>query len=474
MQPPTNSLSATQPRPYDMPPLRPNPPPPNDLPLPMDFSAGGRFERFDRNKDGHINLAEFEELMFEWQRDRDCPTHLTRVNDTRSLFDRFDLNADGFLSRGDFLQLVAPQERELPTPSPGLTSTIPALRTPSPMRTESSEYNRYTWFDETVGVAVTVDGAEAARNAAHQVVPLQDAFEQRLGRLQEQLAVHLLPKRSRLQAQLSTIRSQIDEVVSGRGAVERETLADCDAIVDRLKAAESVRVAPLIQSASEVDSELLNIDKIKQEIDNTFVDQGSFGKTESMLRLIQNYPDLSRNVERIAARLNPTLKPLDPSASVFPRETKKRIDCLGREARYEEALAVKDRMIWEMLQERKALEEKLNEEKTLCEEYTSEMSSWVELTDRLSREVNHLRQVEASAKGLESDFEKLFEKAQDDQLELQLLRTQRKDFADLMEENCALRQQLGTMERRFRTQRMREAAETGDMERHTATELNLS
>jgi len=118
-----------------------------------------------------------------------------------------------------------------------------------------------------------------------------------------------------------------------------------------------------IKSASEVDSELLNIDKIKQEIDNTFVDQGSFGKTESMLRLIQNYPDLSRNVERIAARLNPTLKPLDPSASVFPRETKKRIDCLGREARYEEALAVKDRMIWEMLQERKALEEKLNEEK---------------------------------------------------------------------------------------------------------------
>lgn len=49
----------------------------------------------------------------------------------------------------------------------------------------------------------------------------------------------------------------------------------------------------------------------------------------------------------------------------------------------------------------------------------------------------------------------------DDQLELQLLRTQRKDMADLMEENCALRQQLGNMERKFRTMRLREtSAET--------------
>jgi hypothetical protein len=214
----------------------------------------------------------------------------------------------------------------------------------------------------------------------------------------------------------------------------------------------------LQKSVSEVDSELLNIDRLKQDIDGSFIDKGNFGKTESMMRLIQKFPDLERNIERISSRLNPTIKALDPSSCEFPRETKKRIECLGREAKYEEALGVKDRMLWEVILERKALEEKLNEEKSLCEEYSNEMGSWVELTERLSREVAHLREVEANSKLLENDFDKLLERAKDDQLELQLLRTQRKDFADLMEENCALRQQLGNTERRFRTMRLREAA----------------
>jgi hypothetical protein len=300
-------------------------------------------------------------------------------------------------------------------------------------------------FLQTVGVAVTVDGAEAARNAAHQVVPLTDAFEQRMAKLQEQLAVNLLPKRARLQSQLSIIRGQIDEVQSGRSAVEKETLADCDAIIDRLRSLEAVRVAPLIQAASEVDSELHGIDRIKKEIEGSFVEKGHFGKTESMLRLIHNYSDLLHNVERISSRLTPALKSLDSSNCEFPREVKDRLDCLKRESKYEEALGVKDRMLWEVLQERKSLEDKLHEEQVwkllfrvtknptffklffpfflcclsfclneqnLCHEYSSEMNSWVELTDKLSKEVAHLRSVEAHSKDLESDFEKLIERVQ--------------------------------------------------------------
>lgn len=265
---------------------------------------------------------------------------------------------------------------------------------------------------QTVGVAVTMDGAEAARNAGHQVVPLTDAFEQRMAKLQEQLAVNLLPKRSRLQAQLSTIRGQQEEVTAARASVEKETIADCDAIIDRLRSVEAVRVAPLIQAASEVDSELLNIDRIKKDIESSFVEKGHINKTESMLRLIHNYPDLLHNVERIAARLNPPLKSLDASSCEFTREVKNRMDCLSRESKYEEALAVKDRMLWEILQERKDLEEKLKDEQTLCHEYSNEMTSWVELTDKLSKEVAHLRAVEAHSKDLEGDFEKLIERAQ--------------------------------------------------------------
>ena len=68
------------------------------------------------------------------------------------------------------------------------------------------------------------------------------------------------------------------------------------------------------KSISEVDSELLNIDRLKQDIDGSFIDKGNFGKTESMMRLIQSFPDLERNIERISSRLNPTIKALDPSS----------------------------------------------------------------------------------------------------------------------------------------------------------------
>ena len=47
----------------------------------------------------------------------------------------------------------------------------------------------------------------------------------------------------------------------------------------------------------------------------------------------------------------------------FPRETKKRTDALGREKKFEEALAVKDRMLWEVVQGHKRLEENLKDEK---------------------------------------------------------------------------------------------------------------
>jgi len=105
-------------------------PPASELPLPAEFDAGGRFQRFDRcvpppahplpayggafaltaistsfllwqsNHDGYISRSEYEALVAEWEREGTC-----RLRDPQ-LFDAYDKDRDEHLSRGDFLALV--------------------------------------------------------------------------------------------------------------------------------------------------------------------------------------------------------------------------------------------------------------------------------------------------------------------------------------------------------------------------------
>ena len=79
---------------------------------------------------------------------------------------------------------------------------------------------------------------------------------------------------------------------------------------------------------------------------------GRHDAPSDMLSLIQNYPEYVRSIERSASRGLPR-EPIvgdeeNAALTDFPRETKKRTDALAREERYEEALAVKDRMLWEV------------------------------------------------------------------------------------------------------------------------------
>jgi hypothetical protein len=345
---------------------------------------------------------------------------LNSAIDAAMLFDRYDTNEDGFLSRADFLQLVRIESArrgtyfvkvhalfkrlalvaltnsalrtadtvEAPLPAFG-APPVPghycspfskrrshgATRPPVPVATDLPP--KYTWFDETIGVPVSAAGADSARSAGHSVTTLKEAYQARVAKLQEQLAVMLLPKRERAIQMASVIRSRIDEVQSARLAVERETVMDCEAILDRLRSSESVKLATLNQSSTEIDAEVEAIDRLTQHIDGVrfgYHVSGGFGvgvgrhdTPSGMLSFIQNYPDFVRSVERSASRALPR-EPIADEEEIaaltdFKRETKERTDALAREERYDEALAVKDRMLWEVIQGHKDLEEKLEKEK---------------------------------------------------------------------------------------------------------------
>merc|ERR1711998_620746 len=128
-----------------------------------------------------------------------------------------------------------------------------------------------------------------------------------------------------------------------------------------------------MQQRNEIQSELEAIDRLSfqvsggaasaapQHMTDTFLHSplgtvsaagAAISTPSGMLGVIQMYPQLAAAIERVSSRPLPLpdlqQDVLDPTD--FPRELKKRLDALAKVKKYEKALEVKDRMLWEVIQ----------------------------------------------------------------------------------------------------------------------------
>jgi len=330
----------------------------------------------------------------------------------------------------------------------------PSFPLPPHRRFDHEPASGYSWFDETIGVPLASEGADAAKVAGHSVVSLKDAHRDRLAKLQEQLAVGLAPKREKLTHMLESVKIRIEEVQTAREVVERETMVEYEAVIERLRSKETLRVSNLRHATAQIQEEIDHYDRVCSHVDGTGMSAGA------MVSLIQKFPDLTRAVDRLAQRSLPALpkelhrpggglrleegdeqKSMEPDPLLeFPREMKDRFEAVAREPRYQEALEVKDRMLWEVLESHRKMEDELEQKKELTDEYSEELGRWLELTDRLSREVNHLRQVAERANDLEDERLELLRLREADQEEIRLLRAQNKEF---LEDYARARSEIG-------------------------------
>lgn len=112
-------------------------------------------------------------------------------------------------------------------------------------------------------------------------------------------------------------------------------------------------------------------------------------KASLMVELIQQFADLSSNIEKLAAK---SIKiQVDFPTNDFPKETTERLEIISRCDRYMHALTVKDHMLWTALQEKQGLEDKLQEERSLTHEYAQEITRWADMANSLSQEAQVLK-----------------------------------------------------------------------------------
>ncbi|CAM9137098.1 unnamed protein product [Ectocarpus fasciculatus] len=340
------------------------------------FEFGQLFQKFDTDGDGRLGRAEFERMvggMLEQFGERGG-------DGTR----RGSRGGEGDNSNA---ASAAPQ----PPPPP-----------PPPALPQSPVGPSITHYDETTGVPLAREAVASQQALGHTVVPLREAHSRRLSRLQSLASSRLMPVRERLLQLRRRLHGRGEELRAARAAIERETLADAEAIVERLRSAETLKQATLAQGVNSVTAELEGVEKLCDQVARVTLLPSStpgsmspsaacapdFEGTERMVELVQSYRELCNSIDRVAN------KPFDPSIDVqaddFPHETAERLEVLRRADRYEHALSVKDQMLWEAMQESQRLEEKCQEERSLGHEFAEEAQEWVTLTGKLSDRVNAL------------------------------------------------------------------------------------
>ena len=117
-------------------------------------------------------------------------------------------------------------------------------------------------------------------------------------------------------------------------------------------------------------------------------------RATKMVELIQEYADLTASIEGLSSKL--LAVKVDFSADDFPRETADRLDVIARCDKYVQALAVKDHMLWEVMQERDELRKSLHEEEELGKEYAEEVAKWAAITQGLSSQLYTLQDQHAA------------------------------------------------------------------------------
>lgn len=98
-----------------------------------------------------------------------------------------------------------------------------------------------THYDETAGVAIPKTSVETHKAMGNTVVPLVESYSSRYTKLRSLVTSRLLPRREHLLQLRRQLANSSSEAEAARKEIERETMADTERILERLRTVESMR-----------------------------------------------------------------------------------------------------------------------------------------------------------------------------------------------------------------------------------------
>jgi len=328
----------------------------------QDFSAGQVFERYDANATGKLELDEVRRLAADIRSGR--VAHPGHGGDGRSP-QRPSLGPWAH-SRGD----GAPPGLPAAFGSGDMLYGGSALASMPPSAAASP--GRF--------------GASASLAASD---GLLRAYRARMASLS---AVHarLMAKREAGVHQLARLGARREEVASARRAIERETLADSESVLHRLRSAEALKQSLLAHEADAIAADVRAIDGFTSALMSVAPAAGAppgsapAGEADHgrALGFMRAYPELCADADRLLAR--PMRTEIEVSADDLERETATRAAVVRRHRALLDLLSAKDAIIHLLLREREAAASRAG---SAHQSSAAEVRKWVGLAEQLAGEV---------------------------------------------------------------------------------------
>ena len=245
------------------------------------FSAGQLFERYSRGG-GSLGRNDFQRLVeAEQLRPQPSPSALSRNPEddfeVGRLFERFSQNTPGHLTQEEFGNVLR-------TMNDGNR-----YRNTNPRQHFPPQNNAPTSYASTMASANSATGAIV--NSPHPQLPralgelrnnYNNASNRSLPLASTELhilSMNLMSKRDQLLQQMRHVQARTEEVQSVRRAIERETIADTEAILHRLRSVEAFKLSLLNHDMTQLQHDIDEIDSFSNEMHG--VDGGSGGSSLS-------------------------------------------------------------------------------------------------------------------------------------------------------------------------------------------------
>ena len=215
-------------------------------------------------------------------------------------------------------------------------------------------------------LGASAHGAEALMGMGSNAIALAQAFQTRMAALSS-VAASLLSKREAMVHQLARVQSRMGEVAAAREAIESETLADMEAVLHRLRAAEAGKFAVLQKDADVLMSDITSTDAFYAALTSFHPSAGAQQQQQhgapppapdsaalydpsTALQFMRAYPELCAEADRLSVK--PLRTDVDVSPDDFEREVANRNELASRYAALVDLVAAKDRIILQLLKVR--------------------------------------------------------------------------------------------------------------------------
>ncbi|KAA0177151.1 hypothetical protein FNF27_01481 [Cafeteria roenbergensis] len=401
---------------------------PRELPTPRtDFEAGRVFERYDDAAAGGVDKAQFEALLYQngWSGPHSAADPSGGGFSAGQLFERYDTNKTGRLELDEVRRLVADMRAgKVPVPSggpgrwsgpslgpwAGTGSGAGASAGAAPPGLPSSfgsgnliygsAYGAPDRSGNPSGSTAHAGGIGASPSSAlvdpAAVSGLMDAYHSRISALSA-VNARLMAKREASVNQLVRIAAMREEVASARRAVERETLADSEAVLHRLRSAEALKQSLLAHDAERLASDVQAMDAFAARLADVAPASGDAGAESGAgaavapdygraLSLMRVYPELCADADRLLAR--PLKTDIEVRSDDFEREVATRAAVVRRHRALLDLLSAKDAIIHILLREREAAASRLGSAQQAS---AAEVRKWVQLAEQLAGELQGIR-----------------------------------------------------------------------------------